>query len=373
MQTRHRVFRNDDLKQLKADFDAAPRKAIVFHHIHKTGGRSLATAIEKSLPPERVFAVSTPDECDAFERAIRNGVLNEDGTYFIYGHRTILLAELLSDTIPVFGITVLRDPVEMFGSQFSYQHTRHGRTDLRSEDFRAHYGSDRLIDFLGFESSADAMARCEETFSFIGIQQNLSASLSMLVWLLSLPVTSFENRNVVSAEDYVELNLDLVAEFVRANVEDYVFYEFMKTRHSQLFRQFQTMDGTKKVEFKVAKASVHKPAKLNFDLAKNNNKFSLILTGTEILKTDRETAMAFFDKAFDMQWSLAPRIYAILVDDDPKRAKNWMREKILFLRTLEGGEARKIAKSLDAHIQPAWRRLFSAGLRKLKSRVSGRE
>ena len=344
------VFYSENLEELKKQFDEAPRKAIVFYHMHKTGGRSLATALQESVGGKKVHRVSSADECDSFEKKVANGILDEDGTYFIYGHRTINLADLFNKTIPVFGITVLRDPLEMFGSRFSYQHTRHGRTDLEPEQFLKAYKSNRIVDFLGFSDGDDALARFRQYFSFVCIQESLNDSVSMLNYLLSLPKAEFESRNVVRAEDYVEINTDMVPGFVRDNVDDYVFYEYQKTRHSQLKRQFKRMDGVTQVKFVAGDNTEHAPAELNFDLDDNNNKFSLFMTGCEIWKTDKDKAFSFFDKAFGLQWSLATRVHDFVAKDDPKAARRWVRQKAKQLNEMGGAEATRMAKVLDERL-----------------------
>ena len=173
----------------------------------------------------------------------------------------------------------------------------------------------------------------------------------MLNYVLSLPTTEFESQNVVRAEDYVELNSDLAPQFVRENMEDYIFYESMKLRHSQLKRQFKRMDGTTQVKFQTSENSLHAPADLNFDLENNTHKFSLLLTGMEVWKTDQDQAMKFFDKAFGYQWSLANRVYDFLHPIDARKANRWVKEKIGELDNMDGNEAAKMAKSLKLRLK----------------------
>ena len=339
-------IRHEDLKQWRKAYRQAPRKAVVLYHIHKTGGRSLGKALERHFANDTIIRVSSPSEHDQFLKDIENGALSSDGTYYIYGHRTRDVADAIRNVIPVLGLTILRDPVDLFASHFSYQHTRHGKKDLTTEAYLERYGQNFMLQLLKFQDSADALSKADDYFSFVAINENLSASMSMLAWLLGIRAKAFVSQNIASADDYVEFDQACLPKFVRENMDDLIFYETMKLRHSQMFRRFKQLDNFKLIDFEQRKASIHKPTPLNFDLDRNKGKFSLLLTGMEVWKDDRARATEFFDKAFREDWALAERIFRHIEADDPAKAREWARSHLGYIQQQNGPEAERISRLL---------------------------
>lgn len=326
-----------DLKATKEEISQAKRKVILFCHLHKTGG----TTIERMLLETyegTAHRVSSPNELNAFRQKLNEGLLAENNTYLVYGHRARLLIDELKDQLPTFPFTIMRRPLSLFESNFSFQHTRQGNTTLTTEEYLQKYPKNRIIDFLGANNFRQALRNAHRDYLVVGITERLEETAAILSYLFDLPARPYRSRNVTNPANYVEADFDLVIKFLRENADDRKLYDYFDALQSRVYRQLVTLSETSIIELETTEGTYNCPIQINRDLEKNNDKFSLVVTGQEIWPEDPERAIAFFDKAFSLDWAISGRILNYLKTVDADSAQQWAKVKMQELGPEESEE-----------------------------------
>lgn len=335
-----------DLEAKREEIASTPRKAIVQYHLHKTGGTSIKHAFLDKFK-STAFEVSTLSDIAAFQKNVENGALDADKPYFIYGHRSKDVVEFLKDRIPVFSFTIIRRPLDMFSSNFSYRHTRHGMTDLDTKTFLNQYPRNNTHFFLGFTDIKDAVSRSAETFTYVGVTEALGEALSILAYLFDLKPKIFPSRNITKPDDYVDIDIEEIPEFVKRHGDDIAYYEYILALHNRLISGLKEHNIPLLSFQENEKRSYHTPVTVNLDLENNNDKVSLFLSGREIWGRDVGSAKRFMDKSFDLDWAMAPRIYRFMLTKTVTYANKWLDGKIEMLRAKGDEPAIKMIEELE--------------------------
>lgn len=350
MPLKDNIIRGDNLEQLKQAYDAAPKKAVLFYHIHKTGGSTLKLALDQHFGDAN-FRVSTPQEVESFKAEVANGALDAFDNVFIHGHRVKDIWKLVQAQRPVFGITVLRRPTEIFASQYSFQHYRHARHDLSLEDFMKETPANPILKHLGYKTYDEAIADEANRFSFIGITSELEKSIAILNHVLSMEDHSTQAKNRVPAGDYAEITEDMLQAVYALNGEDNVFFDHLLTRHQRLWRQAEAELGLNPKNLLETDASFAQKPELNYNLEKNGNKVSLFLTGIELFSRRPKQGLAFFDKAVELDWNMLVRISKALENTNSGVARKWVAARVEQLEAIDSPYAQSLSKRMRQQIR----------------------
>jgi hypothetical protein len=339
------IIRGDSVKDLKQAYNAAPKKAVLFYHIHKTGGSTLKAALSQHFGDAHAH-VSTPQDVETFKAKVEDGWLDQFDNLFIQGHRVKDIAHLVQQRRPVFGLTVLRRPTEVFASQYSFQHYRHARHDLTATDFITETPPNPMLKHLGYKTYDAAMSGISDQLSFIGMTSELEKSIAILNHIFSMADYSSEAINKVPAADYAELPEDMLSEIYAFNKEDNLFFDHLLTRHQKLWRRAEAELGLKPKSLMETDASFALKPELNYNLEANGNKVSLFLTGIELFSRRPKQALAFFDKAVDLDWGMLVRISKALEDTNSGVARKWVEARVTQLETINSPYAQSMSNRM---------------------------
>jgi hypothetical protein len=92
-------------------------RPIIFNHIPRTGGTTLRVILNKVYGKSRVFFINSKDIGASLATFSAFNSKERDGYRVISGHSALQFRELLNDA---FTISILRDPVDLFRSQYYY-------------------------------------------------------------------------------------------------------------------------------------------------------------------------------------------------------------------------------------------------------------
>ena len=112
---------------------------IIFNHIPRTGGTTLRVILNKIYGEERVFFINSRDIPSSLERFRSMGVEARKRYKVISGHGAIEYSGLVEKP---FRITILRDPLSLFISQYYYlreSHNSNFREEVRKLDSFGQY------------------------------------------------------------------------------------------------------------------------------------------------------------------------------------------------------------------------------------------
>ncbi|MCV6587071.1 MAG: sulfotransferase family protein [Marinibacterium sp.] len=339
-----------DLKATRDSIRAEPRKVLLFCHMHKTGG----TTIEKMLVEnfsETAYRVSTPNELDEFKQKVEAGLLDEEKTYLVFGHRAHLTIDFLKDRIPSFPFTIFRRPLSLFESNYSFQHTRQGNTSLTTEEYLEQYPKNRIIDFLGAKDFETAVANAHRDYLVVGITERLAETAAILSYLFDLPAKPYQSRNVTNPGNYVEMDFECVLDYLRDNEDDRLIYDYFDAVHVRSNRQFSTLEDAQSVALETGAGTFNRPIQINEDLDENNDKFSLLITGQSIWEKDKARAFEFFDKSFSKDWMMEGRIMRFLQSVDNGAAVEWAKGRLAELGDAETDMAKKVRARLQKAVK----------------------
>ncbi len=232
------IIQGDDLQSLKSKFESVQRKAIVFYSIRKAGGGKLGNAISAYVGSDATFHVNNKDDIEALKQAIADGKFDGNGTYFILGNKAIDISDELAAVIPVFAITILRDPVELMDAQL----VSSGET---ATEFMKNYRPNKMLRTLKFKNGRDALRSHADRLSYTVTMDKIGAAMNILNWVLSLPQAAPAPKPASApaakppAPAREEIDPSLLPDFIEANTGDFMFYEFMKMRQAQLARELE--------------------------------------------------------------------------------------------------------------------------------------
>ncbi len=229
----------------------------LFVHVPKTAGSSLNGELQPILSPgHHIFVDYTQLDRRPFSELMEEAVerfikLGEARRYrYCTGHITAphvtRIAEALPDVRPV---TLLRDPVSRFVSDYRYQcstmHPGH-------EHFRlAHPTIETYLDLPGEWNKAAAhlvpadlrndtqaaIGHVMASYAFVGIQEEYALSLRLLTTLAGAPrrPAVFRRVNTPTPETAVDLPPDLEARIRARNALDLAIYDVFAARFRAAF------------------------------------------------------------------------------------------------------------------------------------------
>ncbi len=334
-----------NLADLRQEIAGQDRKIIAFCHIHKTGGTSLEHMLRENFK-ESSFRVSTENELSDFRSLVSSGALSENGTYLVSGHRAHLAVPLLKQTAPTYPVTIFRRPLALFESWFSFAHTRQGDTTLTAEKAFEQIGKNRTARFLGGDTFEECLSNANRDYVFIGVTERLNEMAAVLTYLFGLEQKDYQSKNVTPPGNYVEFDVSMIEEFLRANELDRLIYDYFDSVSSRVYRQYLKVSDANAVTFSEGKHSFNKPIGPNFNLRENNDKFSLLQTGKELWSSDPEKGLKFFDKAFSKDWAISKKIVEFLLEADRDAAVAWTQQKIQELESDDSKRARSVQNRL---------------------------
>jgi hypothetical protein len=229
-----------------------------FVHVPKTAGSSLNGEMVPILFPNHHIYIDysklDPSEVDQsyealFDKSVDKFIALAQAKSYRYctGHINATQLERIVDQVPnVRPITLLRDPVSRFISDFRYQ-----RSPMHPgwENFNAAYP--RIEDYLRLEGDWNKTATsllptelrldgkvqdCVDwlvaTYKFIGIQELYGLSLHAMTWFGGVPKRSKVRKRIndPTPENEVMLNYDLQQEIRDKNSLDIALYEAIAPR-----------------------------------------------------------------------------------------------------------------------------------------------
>lgn len=334
-----------DLQATRYMVAASKRKVLLFCHMHKTGG----TTIEKMLLETyqgSSHRVSTPNELNDFKKSVEEGLLDADGTYLVFGHRAHVALDFLSERIDTFPFTIIRRPLSLFESNFSFQHTRQGNVSLTTSDYLKQYPLNRIMSFFGARQFPRAVKNARRDYLVVGITERLEETAAILSYVFDLPPRPYQSRNVTSPRNYVEMDFDCVVDFLQENEEDRLIYDYFDSVHTRVYRQLLKVSDTPIVSLETGAGTFNRPIQINENLDSNGDKFSLFITGQSIWESDPKRAEAFFDKAFSLDWGMGDRILKFLKAANADKAVAWAQRQDSQLDGAESEEVETIRKRL---------------------------
>ncbi|MEM8617763.1 MAG: hypothetical protein AAGF20_12630 [Pseudomonadota bacterium] len=334
-----------DLQTLRERINREQRKAIVFYHIHKTGGSTVARAFIDNFAGA-VISLNTPEQISDLERRIAEGFFDKERPVFFTGHLARQALPLIESILPVFGFTLLRRPLGLFQSDFSFQHTRHGQRDLTTIDFMNQRGVNAFERALGRDLMAAAEDPDDMRLCYCGTFERLEASFSILAWLFDLDARAYMARNITKPSDFVEIDPDLIEDILRENFTDLIFYERAASRNERLIQSYETDLGGQIIRFHRDGVSYHEPTQINPNLRQNNDKMSLLMTGEALINDRPRKALACFDKAFDLDWKTLNRIVKTLRARRARLLGPWLQGRLDALGDREDAQASALRDKL---------------------------
>ncbi|MBC6403714.1 MAG: sulfotransferase family 2 domain-containing protein [Hyphomonadaceae bacterium] len=228
-------------------------RILIFQHIPKTAGSSLAREMRLTLPPYANIHVPAEDyaehlgEADPMDVATETFLAEESSKQFrsASGHMLARHMKKLREALPYAAVfTVLRDPVARVISDYRYSLTP--QYPLH-EDFRLRFPViEAYVDCEDFqntmwqatrtqqeqEASPDAIARVFENLMFIGIVEDLNLHFEFLTALMGYPKTMETHHNVTVESDINKIEItDGLREYItETNAEDVSLYAAVRGR-----------------------------------------------------------------------------------------------------------------------------------------------
>jgi hypothetical protein len=243
----------DLFERSEDDFIAAnrggPDDLWLFIHVPKTAGSSLQSQLSARLRPAYNIHIDyeaprrsyAEDFGQAVDRFIEAGAGRR--CQFASGHIDVEMARRIEAALsPVRLITMMRHPVQRVISEFRYQrtpahppHEQFRQRFPRIEDYVRGQGMQNgMFRRLGLEgeSAAEAAARLDRDFTFIGTLETYDYSLRLLSRLLgcALRPETVVRRTDDGDDNRVELTPALEQEIVAANALDLALWTHYQTR-----------------------------------------------------------------------------------------------------------------------------------------------
>jgi hypothetical protein len=234
----------------------------LFVHVPKTAGSSLNGELVPILSPSHQIYIDydklDPGEISQsyealFNRSVENFISMAQQKHFRYctGHiNAAQVARIVAAVPDVRPVTLLRDPVARFVSDYRYQ-----RSPMHpgNEQFRARFP--RIEDYLkvkgewnktatsllpaGLRAGGDAEACVDwllAHYAFIGIQEDYALSLHVLSWFAGKPRRPSHRKriNAPTPDNDVPMTEELMDDIRAANALDIAIYDAIAPRFAAL-------------------------------------------------------------------------------------------------------------------------------------------
>jgi hypothetical protein len=238
----------------------SPMRPVVFMHIQKTGGMSLATMMRRQFPRERILRVNGTLRFAAARLAAipecRIAHLR-----FIYGHVPFGLHDYLPRSAAAY-VTLLRNPVDPMVSIYYYalrrsewalcgeiKRRRLSLRDFAMSDVAAEFNNGQTRMLSGAEDPIDfatalekALENLNRYFLLAGLMERLDESVLLFRKLLGWRRVFYQKKNVnrhrIRLED---ISGETLAAIERHNTFDLELYETACKHFNELLRQDLTV------------------------------------------------------------------------------------------------------------------------------------
>lgn len=286
---------------------AHPDHVVIFYHLHKTAG----TTVENTLRAEygdRAIKCHTPSDRVNVIEALKAGT-RPKGRKVIYGHNAYALRGDLgalgyTPGVNLFRFTFTRHPVDRLESWQAFLKMRDPQADHTMQEFAATY---KKYTFASYFDVSDALTWLRDEIDFVGLCEGFDRSAALLFQLLRIPALEVKSYNVNSSTKD-RLPMALVPDFLERCQMDFVIYEMARAGLDQACEAHLSRDPVDASSI----ATLAKATTVNHDLDKNQDPYSLLMTGMDLIATDRARARAFFEKSLRLNIRFAKRVSAFL-------------------------------------------------------------
>ena len=293
---------DDSYKKLETVL-AHPDHVVIFFHLHKTAG----TTVENALRSEygvRALKCHTPADRVAVIDALKGGKLPK-GRKVIYGHNAYALRGDLpglgyTPGVNLFRFTFTRHPVDRLESWQAFLKMRDPQAAHTMAEFAAAY---RKYTFATYFDVTDAVQWLRDEVDFVGLCESFDRSAALLFQLLRIPLLEVKSYNVnTSTKD--RLPMALVPDFIERCQTDFVIHEMARAGLDQACERHLAREPVDASSI----ATLARATTVNHDLDKNQDPYSLLMTGMDLIETDRTRARAFFEKSLKLNIRFAKRV-----------------------------------------------------------------
>lgn len=290
---------------------AHPDHVVIFYHLHKTAG----TTVENALRTEYGAAAlkcHNPADRLAILDAFRSGNLPK-GRRVIYGHNAWALRDDMGGLgyvpgVNLFRFTFTRHPVDRLESWQAFLKMRDPEARHTMQEFAADY---RKYTFARFFDVTDPLDWLRKEIDFVGLCEDFERSAALLFQMLGIPVLEVKSYNVNKGPKD-RLPMALVPYFIDRYAPDFVIYEMARAGLDQACERHLAREPVDASNI----AGLARATQVNHDLDKNQDPFSLFMTGMDLIDTDRSRAQAFFAKSLRLNIRFAGRVAAFLKPRD---------------------------------------------------------
>lgn len=204
------------------------RRLVLLNHIPKTGGSTLSVALNRCICTceERtlVDAMDWVRLSQQYKNFLENDVFLEG---LLWG-----IENIFSSQFKVFYVTMLRDPLLVFRSNFSYsrRHLGIGKDAEQYDSVRrycASYDPNFLVNNLAGGDLELAKERLLHTYCVFGITELFEDSVKLISGFFGCSIETYTQQNKSKSEQFV-IDQSLKEEFIEKNLKDYELYDFAK-------------------------------------------------------------------------------------------------------------------------------------------------
>jgi hypothetical protein len=286
---------------------AHPDHVVIFYHLHKTAG----TTVENALKAEYGAAAlkcHTPADRLAVLEAFRGGRLPR-GRRVIYGHNAWAMRgdmEALGyrPGVNLFRFTFTRHPVDRLESWQAFLKMRDPEARHTMQQFATRYRKYALSTYFDIKVALDWL---KGEVDFVGVCESFDRSAALLFQMLGIPALEVKSYNVNKGPKD-RLPMALVPGFISRYRMDFLIYEMARASLDQACEAHLEREPVNASQI----ATLARATQTNHDLDKNQDPYSLLMTGIEIHATDRPRARAFFEKALKLNIRFAARVAKFL-------------------------------------------------------------
>ena len=202
-------------------------RLILLNHIQKTGGTTILKIISENLGGEFLHIGGYHDweNLRKNQHKFRGKDLFCDGS--VWG-----LEKLFNEPRAIVYITMLRDPIKVFRSYFSYTKSLYDHRDKYLSEFMSKYSRNFLLYSFSDGDVEIAKKRILNPYCIFGLTEYFKESVYLISKCLQLEVKNYKQQNKSHSEIY-ELSDALRKEFYCNHKQDYQFYDFA----TSLFRK----------------------------------------------------------------------------------------------------------------------------------------
>ncbi len=194
------------------------RAGVLFHHIPKCGGLSLAAMLKPCFP----------HACGVHHNILSAAHVQKQADFF-YGHGVLGLEAYLPENKDFYYITFLRHPYSLVQSLVHFSQWLFPREKFfaaKAQDIlRIFPIKNFLIHYLGQGDAARAEARLFEEMAFFGLQEEFSTSIMALSELIpTLATQKIVSKNISAPKEFA-LSASVEEAFFETHAADIALYE----------------------------------------------------------------------------------------------------------------------------------------------------